>query len=75
MESGIYYTYGESTPETNEIILCSAGFQLDGKDAFCVMNDSKATATIYFSRASFEARVNSGMIKPKYKKGQGSPAK
>jgi len=75
MKAGIYYIYGENSPETNEVVLCSAGFQSDGKDAFYVMNDSKATATIYFSAASFEARVNAGMIKPKYKKGQGSPAK
>jgi len=73
MKAGIYYTYGETIEgQTNQIVLCSTGYQLDNRDAFYVMTEEKATATVYFSRASFNRKVESGMIKPKYKQGQGS---
>ena len=73
MKAGIYYTYGETVEgKTNEVILCSSGFSMEGELAFYVMNNSKATAKVYFSRASFNAKVKSGMIKPKYKQGIGS---
>jgi len=75
MKAGVYYIYGHNTEQTNEVVLCSAGFQSDGLEAFYVMNESKATATVYFSRASFNAKIKSEEIRPKYKKGQGSPAK
>lgn len=51
------FIYGENTTNTKEVLLERAGFSIDGREAFYIIDDSKENCVVYFSKASQEANL------------------